>query len=255
MKKSGRQFFIKQYGLKIFAVCFWLLFWEIMSRIIGQDIFLPSPFNVFITLFGLIQSIGFWQTILFSFTRIVLGFFLAILVGTVLAVLSFRSLILKELVMPLMKVMKATPVASFIILALIWIKARNLSVLISFLMVVPMIYTTVGQGLAAADEKLLQMAEVFRIGRLKKIRAIYIPAVIPHFISAISVGLGFCWKAGIAAEVIGFPPGSIGGQLYEAKLFLMTKELFAWTTVIIIISILFEKIVMWFIQLLQHDAG
>jgi len=43
--------------------------------------------------------------------------------------------------------------------------------------------------------------------------------------------------------------------LYEAKLFLMTKELFAWTTVIIIISILFEKIVMWFIQLLQHDAG
>lgn len=254
MKKSEPKSFIKQYGLKISAICFWLLFWEILSRSIDKEILLPSPFTVVVTLFGLVQSISFWQTILYSFTRIVLGFFLAISVGTVLAILSFRNLIIRELVLPIMQIVKATPVVSFIILALIWIKAINLSILISFLMVLPIIYTNVGQGLATADEKLLQMAEVFRVGRLKKIRAIYIPQIVPYFVSAISVGLGFCWKSGIAAEVIAFPSGSIGRQLYEAKLYFMTKELFAWTVVIILISILFEKVVMWFIKRLQRDV-
>jgi NitT/TauT family transport system permease protein len=153
-----------------------------------------------------------------------------------------------------MKVLKSIPVASFIILALVWINSKNLSILISFLMVVPIIYINVAQGLSSADPKLLEMAQVFGLGRIKKAYAIYIPAAIPHFISAVSIGLGFCWKSGIAAEVIGQTYGSIGGRLYEAKLFLMTNELFAWTIVIVIISILFEKSIMWMIQLIQHRS-
>jgi NitT/TauT family transport system permease protein len=120
-------------------------------------------------------------------------------------------------------------------------------------MVLPIIYINFLEGLNSADEKLLQMADVFAVGGIKRIHAIYIPAVLPHFISAVSVGLGFCWKAGIAAEVIGIPSGSIGERLYEAKLFLMTKELFAWTIVIIIISILFEKTIMWVIRRLMRQ--
>jgi len=143
-----------------------------------------------------------------------------------------------------MKLTQAMPVASFIILALIWIKSKNLSVLTSFMMVMPIIYANIYQGLDSADVKLLEMAKVFRIGRWRKIKAIYLPAILPHFAAAISVGVGLCWKAGIAAEVIGIPSGSIGQKLYEAKLYLMTKELFAWTAVIIIISIVFEKLVM-----------
>jgi NitT/TauT family transport system permease protein len=153
-----------------------------------------------------------------------------------------------------MRLIKAMPVASFIILALLWINSSNLSVLISFLMVIPIIYSNVKLGLKSADEKLLQMAKVYQISRRKKIIAIYIPAVTPYFIAAVSVGLGFCWKAGIAAEVIGNPVGSIGNRLYEAKLYLMTEELFAWTTVIIIISILFENVVMSLLRRLQQET-
>ena len=165
MKRPKVMTFVKKYGIKIAAVCFWLLVWEIMSRLIDLDILLASPFAVFMTLLELVKSIDFWQTIFFSFARIVLGFFLAISVGTILAIMSHRSVIIKELIRPLMIVIKSIPVASFIILALIWIKPKNLSIFASFLMVVPMIYANVGQGLAATDEKLLQMAEVFRIGQ------------------------------------------------------------------------------------------
>jgi NitT/TauT family transport system permease protein len=225
-----------------------------MSLKIQSEILLASPISTFKTLLELVRKLDFWQTILFSFGRIVSGFLLAVAAGTVLAAISYKSILIRELILPLMKVIKSVPVASFIILALIWIKAVNLSVLISFLMLLPMIYTNVGQGLAAADEKLLQMAAVFHIGKVKVLRAIFLPAVFPHFISAVSVGLGFCWKAGIAAEVIGIPSGSIGAHLYEAKLFLMTKELFAWTVIIIIISMIFEKLVLWLIKLLQHNT-
>jgi NitT/TauT family transport system permease protein len=112
------------------------------------------------------------------------------------------------------------------------------------MMVLPMIYSNVIQGLNEADEKLLQMAQVFRLGLWKKAIAIYIPAVKPYLLTAVMVGLGFCWKAGIAAEVIGLPTGSIGAKLYEAKLYWMTKELLAWTVVIILISVIFEKMIL-----------
>ena len=204
---------------------------------------MASPIAVSQTLLVLVQNLDFWQTIFFSSLRIITGFAIALLSGTVLAILAYRFRLIEELVSPLMRIIKAMPVASFIILALVWIKSKNLSVLISFMMVLPMIYSSVEQGLIAADKKLLQMAQVFRLSLWKKAIAIYIPSVKPFFLTAVMVGLGFCWKAGIAAEVIGIPTGSIGARLYEAKLYMMTKELLAWTVVIILISIVFEKVI------------
>jgi NitT/TauT family transport system permease protein len=233
-----------KYGLKLFAVCFWIMIWELASILVGYELLLASPIAVLGTLLVLIRSLDFWQTILFSSLRIITGFVIALLSGTVLAILSYRFRLIEELVSPPMKIIKAMPVASFIILALVWIKSNNLSVLISFMMVLPMIYSNVIQGLNEADEKLLQMAQVFRLGLWKKAIAIYIPAVKPYLLTAVMVGLGFCWKAGIAAEVIGIPTGSIGAKLYEAKLYWMTKELLAWTVVIILISVIFEKMIL-----------
>lgn len=232
------------YFVKIMVICFWILVWEIAARLINQEIFLPSPKSVLLTIIELSRKPGFWLSIANSFIRIINGFFLGLIFGTVLAVLSFKSKIIYELISPIMKVIKSTPVASFIILALVWISSKNLSVLISFLMVLPISYSNLLYGLKSTDIKLLEMSRVFRISRWKKFRAIYFPAVLPFIISAVSVGLGFSFKSGIAAEVIGRPQNSIGLNLYEAKLYLMIKELFAWTFVIILISVLFEKLVM-----------
>lgn len=228
---------------KIIAILFWLFLWEFASRTVSQEILIASPISVVVTLGELIQTIDFWKTILFSSGRIVLGFSLSVLVGIGLAVIAYRNQFIYEIISPFMKVIKAAPVASFIILALLWIKSKNLSVLIAFLMVLPMIYSNILQGLIQTDKKLLEMARVFRISSFNKLQGIYIPSVKPYLFTAITVGLGFCWKAGIAAEVIGIPSGSIGIKLYQAKLYLMTKEVFAWTIVIIIISVVFEKLV------------
>jgi NitT/TauT family transport system permease protein len=255
MAKSKEYPLLKKYGAKTLAICFWLVLWEGVSRLMDQELLLASPSKALGTLVTLMGTLDFWRTIAFSFERIMLGFLIALVTGIFFAVVSFQSRVLEELIQPLMKVAKSIPVASFIFLALFWMNARNVSTLISFIMAVPVIYINVRQGLEAADKALLEMAQVFGIGRFAKIRAIYIPSVMPHFVSAVSVGLGFCWKSGIAAEAIGTPTGSIGEKLYEAKLYLMSDELFAWTLAIVAVIVLFEKAVMGLLRRLCRKFG
>jgi NitT/TauT family transport system permease protein len=181
------------------AVFFWITIWQFASMYLGQEILLASPVSVVRKLFELSFTGNFWQSVGFSFVRIVTGFLLAMFLGIFLAVLAYWSKTVEILIAPVIAVVKSTPVASFIILCLIWIPSRNLSVFISFLM------------------------------------------VLPYFLSACRLSLGMCWKAGVAAEVIGVPSGSIGEKLYNAKIYLNTPDLFAWTIVIIVISFVFEK--------------
>jgi NitT/TauT family transport system permease protein len=139
-------------------------------------------------------------------------------------------------------VIKSVPVASFIILCLIWLSSKSLSIFIGFLMVLPIVYTNMLHGIKSTDTKLLEMATLFRVGWGKKLKYIYLPHLKPYILSACSVSIGLAWKAGIAAEVIGIPDGSIGERLYEAKVYLSTADLFAWTAVIVVISVIFEKV-------------
>ena len=228
--------------IRLWAVLFWLLVWQGASMAIGQEILLVSPVSVIKKLFELIPTGEFWSSILFSAARILGGFLLAAGLGALLAALAAKSKRAEELLAPAVLTIKAVPVASFIILVLIWISSRNLSACISFLMVFPVIYTNTLNGIRRTDRELLEMAGVFRMSPWAKLWYIYIPQVMPYFRAGCSVGLGLCWKAGTAAEVIGIPDHSIGEKLYNAKVYLNTSELFAWTLVIVLTSLLFEKI-------------
>jgi len=215
---------------------------------IGQEILLVSPVSVVLSLAQLVRTAGFWQSVLFSFQRITAGFLLATVSGVFFAAFAARFRRVEEFLAPAILFVKSTPVASFTILVLIWVSSRNLSVVISYLMVFPIIYTNVLKGIRSTDSKLLEMAEVFGIPGRRRVLYIYVSQVLPFFQSACLVGLGLCWKAGVAAEVIGIPRGSMGEKLYMAKVYFATPDLFAWTLTIIIVSLLFEKLFMLLIR-------
>lgn len=240
--------FKKSFIFKPAAILFWLAVWFIVSIIMNNSLILVSPFEVMKTLFGLAVTKVFWETVLYSFCCIATGFFLALIVAFVFAAAAFRLEWVRYLLNPLSSVIKATPVASFIILALFWIGSKNLSLFTSFLMVLPVIYSNVLQGFLQTDIEMLEMAKVFSIKRYKKLMYIYIPSVKPYLVSACSVALGMCWKAGVAAEVIGQPKGSVGERLYYSKLYFNTDELFAWTVTVIVISFAFEKLFIFLLR-------
>lgn len=224
----------------LWPVIFWLLLWHIVSIIIDSKLILVSPLTVVGHLFVFIKEAEFWSTVLSSFVKIIGGFLLALLTGSMWAALSAKYKRIKQLLWPVILAIKTVPVASFIILALFWFSSQNLSVFISFLMVFPIIYTNVLKGIEETDEKLVEMAEVFQISSINKIRSLYIPQIMPYFRAGCSISLGLCWKSGIAAEVIGMPAGSMGERLQQAKVYWETADVLAWTVVIVIISLVFE---------------
>lgn len=238
--------------IKIWAVAFWLLVWQGVSQVLGQEILLVSPVSVLRRLLELAVTADFWSSIAFSIIRIMGGFLLAALLGILLGALAAGVSPVRQLLEPAVLTIKSIPVASFVILVLIWVPSENLSVVISFLMVFPVIYTNVLNGIESTDRKLLEMAEVFRISLPRRIRYIYASQVLPFFRAGCSVALGLCWKAGVAAEVIGIPDGSIGERLYMAKVYLNTPDLFAWTIVIVLISLVFERL---FLALVDRGVG
>ena len=227
------------------ASVFWLGVWQAAAVAIGQEVFLVSPVQAIGTLVELLPQAEFWQRIGFSAGRILLGFGLGVVCSAALAVAAEICPAAEVLIAPVLQLVKATPVASFIILALVWVRGSSLSVLISFLMVLPVLYGAVRTGIRAADPQLLEMAKVFRLPLGRRLRAVWLPAVLPAFRQGCSVALGICWKSGVAAEVIGITSGSIGEALYNAKILFSTAELLAWTVVIVLLSLAFERLFLW----------
>lgn len=226
------------YGL---STAFWILLWHIASIFIDKELFLPTPIRVCEVLFTeLIYRKSFWESIAVSLVHIGEGFFLGTLFGILLAVLSHCVEVVKILLWFPMKVIKSVPVASFVILSLLWMRSEKLSVFIPFLMILPVLYINTLMGLEKTDGKLLDMAALFKLSLPQKTLHIYIPQILPHILSACSLAMGMAWKSGIAAEIIGLAGNSIGNQLYQAKLYLMTPELFAWTIVIVVLSMICE---------------
>ena len=172
----------------------------------------------------------------------------AVVLAFVLALAAGRWPVVEVLLRPYVLAIKAVPVASFIIICLIWMSTRQLAVFISFLMVFPVIYSNTLQGIKSADGALLEMARVYRVPFSRRLGYIYAPQVKPFLLSGCSVALGMSWKSGVAAEVIGVVGGSIGERLYEAKVYFQMTDLLAWTVVIVVCSVGFEKLVLWLLR-------
>ena len=222
----------------------WLGIWQILSAVAGLSVLLPSPIETLHELRLLAVTANFWQSILASIARIAIGFLFGTLIGVLTAVASAFSSTVNDFLEPVIHIIKATPVASFIVLAIVWLKSGNVPSFTAMLMVFPIVWMNVRTGIRETDKKLLEMSDAFGVPKGKKIRKIYLPSVKPYFISAATTAMGLAWKAGIAAEVICNPKNSIGSGIYASKIYLETPKLFAWTAVVVLLSIALEKIML-----------
>lgn len=221
-----------------------LLVWQIAAWAVGHDVLLSSPINVFLRLIALVGETSTYSVLLTSLGRTLLGFALGLSFGCLLAVPAARLPLVETLLFPYMVTIRSVPVASFIVLAYVWLSSAELSVFISFLIVLPVIYNSLLGALKARDRGLDEMATVFHVSFLSRLRYVWIPQIRAALLAACSTAVGLAWKSAVAAELIGLADGTIGGELYDAKLYLDTPALFAWTLLIVLASVVSEKVIL-----------
>ena len=223
------------------TVLFWLGLWQFLYFIVDNDVLIASPQQVGKRLLELLPDIKFHSAVLHSFLRIAAGYAAGVALGTALAVMTSFSEILSAILKPFLTAVKTTPVVSFIILALVWLPKVRIPVFITALMVMPLVWANVASGILSTDRELIEMANSYNFGFMKKLKLIYLPSSVPSFITACETAVGMGWKAGIAAEVLCTPAVSIGINLKNSQVYIETADLFAWTAVIIVLSLILEK--------------
>lgn len=241
-KKKKHGINVPSYLKTPLAVLFWLGVWVLLCECVGMELLVPSPRAVAAAFSSLLREKEFYLSCLNSLVRVLTGWAAGTVIGTVLGIFTHLSPVLKALFEPLLHIIKATPVASFIVLALVLMSSRAVPAFTCALITVPVVWANVTEGLDSPDKKLLEMASVFNMSRKNRIRDIYIPAVKPYFSAAAITAMGLSWKAGIAAEVICSPKNTIGAGISDAKVYLESPQLFAWTITVIVMSVILEKI-------------
>ena len=228
---------------------FWLGAWQLGAFCVerwvegrGNELLLPYPATVCSALLALGVTATFWQTVFASLIRILLGMVAGTVLGGLLAALTCACTWCDRLLSPAIRVIRATPVASFILLVLLWIGRDFVPAVISTLMVLPVVWGNLSRGIQETDPQLLELAQAYHFSPVKKIRLVYLPSLRPYFLAAVTTSMGLAWKSGIAAEVLCLPRWAVGTQIYNTKLYLETPELFAWTAVVVSLSLLLERL-------------
>ncbi|MBR3953344.1 MAG: ABC transporter permease subunit [Oscillospiraceae bacterium] len=234
---------MKKAGLTLVITLFWLLVWQIVYLSVGQSILVPSPLSVFERLFEFCTEKSFWLSVATSLLRVLSGLLIGTLLGAVLAVLTSGSRFLKMLFAPALHIIKATPIASFIILAILWLSVENVPIFTAVLIVLPTVWANTEKGILSVDKDLIQMGKAFGLSRSEVFIRIKLPSVKPYFVAALNSAVGMAWKAGIAAEVICPYKDSIGSALHESKITFETVDTFAWTAAVVVLSIVLEKLI------------
>ena len=240
---------VRKIAAFVLPLLFWVLVWHLAAWAVelsvkgrGNELLLPYPASVAASLLRLAGEGAFWKTVISSLLRILGGMAIGVAAGGILAVFTCRFTLCDMLLSPAIRVIRATPVASFILLVLLWTNRSAVPVIIAALMVLPVVWENFSRGIESTDPKLLEMARMYRFTPFKTLGLIYLPTLRPYFAAALTNAMGLAWKSGAAAEVLCLPKDAIGTQIYNAKLYLEIPDLFAWTVMVVCLSLLLEKL-------------
>ena len=229
--------------LIILSVFAWILIWDLGAYLFDFESLFPGPAKTVKTLFTIIGEPAFWKSIFYTFYRIFSGLLLGIALGILLTVICRIVPFLHSFISIGMSVIKSTPVASFVLILYLLLDLEHkafLPVIIAVMMVSPIVWQNLTDGFNSVDKNLLEVAKIFEFSKLKTAKNVYLPPLIKHFTPAVLSSIGLAWKAGVSAEVIAYTKNSIGKSIADAKSNWDGDILFAWTIVVVIISIALE---------------
>ena len=233
---------VKNLLFTLLALAFWVGVWQLISMKVAAEWILPSPGRVMEALLTEIGENRLPARVGRSLLGILEGYAAGVGAGVLLSVLTARVKALHVLFSPLLTIVRATPVASFILILWVFVARGSVPAISVFLIVTPIIWANCETGFLSFDKKLFEVGRVYGFSPLAMARYIYIPAAYPYFRTAALTALGMGWKAGIAAEVLCSPDGTVGQMILRSKNDIQTADLFAYTLAAVAVCYALEKL-------------
>ena len=221
----------------------WLMIWFAVSHLVGSSVILPSPRSTILALIKLVGTSDFYLNVLWTVIRTVLGIVLSFGLGAGCAVLAKRSSMFREFLRLPVSFFKSIPVMAIVIYVILVVKSNWVAVIVCFLMCFPIAYTNILNGLEAMDRELIELGRTLGLSGRQMIRYIMRPALDSEIKTALGLIASMSWKVVVASEVLAIPKFSIGYQMLNSKYYLETPDLFAYMIVLIVLSLLMEKLV------------
>lgn len=226
----------------ILSILLLLIGWKIASVVVDKEILVPSPEGTFKEIINILQSPSFVASVRNTLMRALSGFIIALTLGISLGMVGGFFKPMYYLLRPIILINKAVPTMAMILLALIWLESEKAPILVGFVVIFPVIYENVVEGIRNVDVKLVEMMEIYNIGKLDRLKDLYIPSIRPYLYGAMTAAIGLNLKIIIAAEVLSQPRISMGTSFQIEKANLNTAGVFAWSLITIVIAGALEQV-------------
>ena len=220
-----------------------IFFWWLLSLEL-PDIILPGPLDVGQQIWFFVSDAKYVGHVAASTIRVILGVFIAVFFGSLLALLPHwfpvLDVIVHERIKPLLN---SFPSVGWAILAIIWFgPSHGTIVFIMVMILTPFCLVNISEGLKEIDLELLEMAKSFTRRPAAVLFKITLPLLMPYIISAVRIAYGVGWKIALVAELFGSESG-LGFLLQQAQSVADAATVFATCLAIVLIFWVGEKIV------------
>lgn len=224
------------------AVVFLFLLWELIAIRVDNDWLIPYPMDVLRLMASQTSSALFYQTILATLLRVIFGLVMAFITAFGCAVLSYRFRIFKDLFYPFLLLMRSVPNISYIIIILLWFGSESSSTMVNFLILFPILYANLYQGLVHQDPHLLKVLDIYPVRKKELLFRIYLPLLKAEILASLSSGLSLGLKVGVMSEILGQVSVGIGRQMNLSRLSYDMNGVFSWTGWIILLLMILDGI-------------
>lgn len=217
-----------------------MVIWEIVSRMIGNDLIFPGLLSIFKAFINIIKEKNFLFIVFHTLKRTGISIGISLILGILCSILSYKYKFFYILFFPFFSFLKSIPTIAVIILVLIWSNVEIVPVITGIMILLPLIYENILGGIDSIDRELLKMADIYKISKIDVFKGIYIPGVYYFSASGIPALIALTLKVVVAGEVLSQGSLSIGGEIFMGKIYLETSSIFAWVIIVILINFLLD---------------
>jgi NitT/TauT family transport system permease protein len=201
--------------IRILSLGLFFVIWQVAAWVFGPH-YLPTPFAVGATMASEARSGALGFNLGVTLARVLAGFILAMIAGSIIGLALGRNQALDRLIDPWLVIVLNTPALVVIMFAYIWGGLNEGAALAAItLNKLPNAVVTLREGGRALDPRLDEMAQVFAFSRWRRWRHVVAPQLAPYFAAATRGGVSLVWKIVLVVELLGRPNG-VGFKMNEA---------------------------------------